>query len=195
MTKADYRKIFRRRAADEGLPPAAMLARTLQAADAVRRLARAIPAWMNARHPCVYSAIAGEMPTAGLLVECLERMAPVALPRVAGDELALHIVTGGDKLQRGAFGILEPVADLPQADPAQIDCIVVPGVAFDATGGRVGRGRGYYDRLLARIPATAPRIALAWEWQVFERVPLEPHDLRMDFIITPERVIDCRANR
>lgn len=104
------------------------------------------------------------------------------LPVVVGDDLELRRYTGPDDLAVGAYGIEEPVGEA-FTDYASIDLVVVPGVAFDRNGNRLGRGRGYYDRLLPRIPA-ARKLGLCFPYQLLDEVPSEPLDVRMDEVLT-----------
>lgn len=105
----------------------------------------------------------------------------VVLPVVVGDDLELRRYTGPQDLAVGAYGIEEPTGP-PFEHPEQIGCIVVPGVAFDRQGNRLGRGKGYYDRLLPRLPQ-ARKIGLCFPFQLVDKVPAEPFDIRMDEII------------
>jgi len=97
--------------------------------------------------------------------------------------LELRIYTGPENMSIcGVYGIEEPTGEA-FTDYAAIDFIVVPGVAFDAKGNRLGRGKGYYDRLLPRIP-TAYKAGICFPFQLVEEVPAESFDVRMDIIIT-----------
>lgn len=140
--------------------------------------------WQSAGSVCAFASLRGE-PDA---LDPWPQDKRVALPRVAGDELVFHWITGREELLLGSFGILEPPAD---ASPAgnEFDLILVPGLAFDLRGGRLGRGRGYYDRFLAG--ATGLRVGVCFEDQIVADVPLEPHDLRMDFVVTPSSICRC----
>ena len=94
------------------------------------------------------------------------------------------------KLSAGSFGILEPKPELRrlpihQFSPEDLDAVLVPGLAFDRTGGRLGRGKGYYDRFFQKLPKKTLLIGLAFDEQVVERVPLEPHDRKIDLLVTP----------
>lgn len=111
----------------------------------------------------------------------------IALPRVVGEHLTLHWVDGPASLVKGRFGILEPPDSAPIADVRALDLILVPGVAFDHGGGRLGRGRGYYDRLLAGTPAF--KVGVCFDSQIVSKVPCEPHDIRMDAVITPSGMV------
>lgn len=106
----------------------------------------------------------------------------ILLPVVVGDDLELRLYTGPEDLAIGAYGIEEPTG-ARFTDYTAIDLIIVPGVAFDRNGNRLGRGKGYYDRLLPRIPS-AYKIGICFPFQVVEEVPAEPFDIRMDEIIT-----------
>lgn len=105
----------------------------------------------------------------------------ILLPVVVGDELELRIYTGPQDLAHGAYGIEEPTGEL-FTDYAAIDLAVIPGVAFDALGNRLGRGKGYYDRLLPQL--TAYKVGICFPFQLVEEVPAEPFDISMDAIIT-----------
>lgn len=106
----------------------------------------------------------------------------ILLPVVVGDDLELRLYTRPEDLKPGAYGIEEPTGEL-FTDYADIDFIAVPGVAFDRNGNRLGRGKGYYDRLLPRIPS-AYKAGICFPFQLVEEVPAEPFDIRMDEIIT-----------
>jgi 5-formyltetrahydrofolate cyclo-ligase len=115
------------------------------------------------------------------------------LPRIVRTpqrHLELHAV--GDPardLIAGPWGIREPDPQrCPRMTLADATCVLVPGVAFDATGARLGYGGGFYDRLLATAP-TVPRIAAAFDLQLVDAVPVDAHDLRVDRVITPTREI------
>jgi 5,10-methenyltetrahydrofolate synthetase len=114
---------------------------------------------------------------------CLPRFSPPAgcyePAQVRSLECVLHI---------GQFGIREPAAHCPAIPVNQLDLALAPGVAFDAGGHRLGRGRGYYDRLLEPFAGVAAGVA--FDWQILERVPVEPHDRRLDVIVTPTRWLD-----
>ena len=113
------------------------------------------------------------------------------LPCVDGDDLLLRPYTGRDCLVAGEqFGIGEPAAydatgnALPVfTDLEAIDLIIVPGVAFDRDGNRLGRGRGFYDRMLMSTP-NALKVGLAFDFQMLDKVPTEPFDVKMDFVIS-----------
>lgn len=114
----------------------------------------------------------------------------VVLPRVniGSRMLELHRVTDlVHDTGPGYRGIPEPLDHTPRIDAAAIDWILVPGVAFDLTGRRLGYGGGFYDRLLSHVPAQVPRIAGAFDLQVVPQVPAAPHDLTVDRIVT-----ECR---
>lgn len=105
----------------------------------------------------------------------------ILLPVVEGDDLELRVYEGRDELKEGAFHIDEPTgAIFTHYD--DIDLVIVPGVAFDKEGNRLGRGKGYYDRLLPRIKAR--KIGICFPFQKVDKVPVEPYDIKMNAIIT-----------
>lgn len=105
----------------------------------------------------------------------------IVLPVVRGDDLELRLYTGDDSLTTGAFRIGEPTGP-PFTDCGQIDLAVIPGVAFDRLGNRLGRGKGYYDRLLPRLKGTY-KMGLCFPGQLVDRLPAEEHDVRMDEVV------------
>ena len=103
------------------------------------------------------------------------------LPCVKGDELELRYFDGEERLQPGeGYAIPEPVGEL-FADWGKIDLILVPGVAFDKFGNRLGRGKGYYDKVLKQTEAY--KLGVCFDFQLVERVPVEPHDVKMDRVV------------
>lgn len=109
----------------------------------------------------------------------------VAYPRVISDrrQLAFHAVTL-DELAPSRFGLREPSSDAPGIGVADIAAFVVPGLAFDRSGGRIGWGRGHYDATFAAAAPSALRVGLAYECQVIEQVAREAHDVALHIIIT-----------
>ena len=108
----------------------------------------------------------------------------LVLPRVVHDQLVLHRWQG-QECRQSRFGILEPSPEWEVIAPANIDLFLVPGLAFDRQGGRLGFGRGFYDRLLPQ--SRGQRIGIGWENQLVDWVAMEPHDGRMDGLVTEKR--------
>ncbi|MDA1162979.1 MAG: 5-formyltetrahydrofolate cyclo-ligase [Planctomycetota bacterium] len=113
----------------------------------------------------------------------------------AEGELELFHMESVDELSEGMYRILEPQPELrhlPEkvVEPAAIDLIMVPGVAFDKRGGRTGHGKGYYDKLLEHARPDCPLIALAFDCQMFPEIPMQSHDIFMDKVITESAVYD-----
>lgn len=111
-----------------------------------------------------------------------------ALPRVAGTRLAIHPYCE-KRLVWHRFGMLEPEQGLPIIQPQEIDVVLVPGLAFDRQGCRLGYGGGYYDRFLSTTPAM--RVGIAWDSCVADEIPCTHLDQRMDWLATPTRVFHC----
>lgn len=130
----------------------------------------------------LFASIPGEIDTAPLARALAAGGVRVGWPRVDGDELDLRFAAAADLRPAGRFRIPEPPHDAAPVPDEAIDVVFVPGLAFDALGGRLGHGRAYYDRLLARVPR-ARRVGLALAHQVVPRVPVEPHDARLDLLI------------
>ena len=146
-----------------------------------------------------YAAFRSEADVSEVVRWCWACGVPVALPRVdaAAKTMTLREVRGEEELRPGAFGIPEPGAEAPLALPVPGTLMLVPGLAFDTSGRRLGYGGGYYDRLLAAYRADVESGAIvlaapAFSLQVAEDVPAAPHDVRVRFLITEEGVIDCR---
>lgn len=104
-----------------------------------------------------------------------------AYPRVFGDHLTFHT---GDNLTVGSFGILEPAEGEEEIAVREIDAFICPGLAFDRKGGRLGRGRGFYDRLLAQARPDSLKIGVCYDFQVVDDTFSEPHDVFMDHLIS-----------
>ncbi len=115
------------------------------------------------------------------------------LPRlVSGAEfVAIPWVRGGE-LEQNSYGLWEPPLKNLPADPLLLDLILVPGLAFDEQGHRLGMGKGYYDRYLKKTPA-AFKIGIAFAEQILARVPQEPYDVAMDAVATDEEAFFCHA--
>jgi 5-formyltetrahydrofolate cyclo-ligase len=136
-----------------------------------------------------------EWDTRLLLSKALAQGKTVAVPRVNQERrmLEIHAVCdAASEIAPGYRGIPEPRADCPPVAVATIDWVLVPGVAFDAEGRRVGYGGGYYDRLLPLLERGAARVAGAFELQVVEHVPAAPHDTPVDAIVTERRTLEPR---
>ena len=107
----------------------------------------------------------------------------ILLPSVKGHDIELRRYTASDRLEKGAFGIQESCGEL-FTDYAAIDLAIIPGVAFDADGNRLGRGQGFYDRLLERLQDYhIYKIGICFDFQRVEHVPVKEHDVRMDEVL------------
>ena len=137
-------------------------------------------AWISA-----FAALPGEPDLLPLLAEFPDRQ--WIFPRVENDRLMLHPVADPSRdLLPGAFGIREPSPALPVIDVTAIDAFLCPGLAFDRNGGRLGRGRGFYDRLLAQARPNARKLGIAFSFQLVDDTFPEPHDMRMEKILIGE---------
>ncbi|MDR1925956.1 MAG: 5-formyltetrahydrofolate cyclo-ligase [Planctomycetaceae bacterium] len=119
---------------------------------------------------------------------------PLIVPFCAGDDIVPIRVESAEELCRGRFGILEPMSQIwklaeRRVELDSIDVILVPGVLFDRECNRLGRGGGYYDRFLARLPEKNIRVGLCFAMQIFNSIPKEIHDQRVDIVITEKEII------
>ena len=142
----------------------------------------ATPQWQQAKTVLLYHSLPDEVATHDLIRRATTIGKRVLLPVVEGDDLLLRSYQPSDELHEGAFHIFEPTGET-FTDYAAIDLAVIPGVAFTPDGFRLGRGRGYYDRLLPHLIATC-KIGICWPFQLLSELPTEPHDVRMDAVIT-----------
>lgn len=125
-----------------------------------------------------------------LIVDALRvRGIRVALPRVAEPTgMSLHAFDEDSQLVVGSFGVLEPDWRAAHIQPHEVDAAIVPGVAFDAQGNRLGYGGGFYDRLLPHLRGECPVIGLAFDEQVVDEIPTQPHDVPVDLVVTQSTV-------
>lgn len=130
----------------------------------------------------LYSSLPDEVSTAELINTLYHEGKNILLPSVVGDDIELHEYCGKESMIVGAFGIMEPTGRL-FSDYNKINVAVIPGMAFDLQGNRLGRGKGYYDRFLPKIP-NAKKIGLCYPFQIVESVPVEAHDIPMDKVIS-----------
>jgi 5-formyltetrahydrofolate cyclo-ligase len=137
-----------------------------------------------------YFPFRSEINTRMLIEKALFQGKRIALPKVNKKKLDLYyiksLLTG---LEPGCYDIMEPVpSECERALPLEIDLVIVPGVGFDAGMNRLGYGGGFYDKLLREISPQVPRIALAFDLQVVDHVPVSEHDLKIDILITESRI-------
>ncbi len=163
---------------------------------ASRTIAEKIPGlecWNDSRTVMCYVSLRLEVGTRELMGQAQKAGKQLVVPYCVDGELGLFHLESVDELSPGLMGILEPRAELRMlagkvVDANELDLVLVPGVAFDRQGGRVGYGRGHYDKLLARVRDDAMKVGLAFECQVFEDDPVGELDVRMDVVVTESNV-------
>lgn len=158
----------------------------------------ALEAFQRARTVLAYCSFGSEPVTDPFLRAVLAHGKTLALPKVGREARALEVFRVSDpgrELRPGVWGIREPdPAACAPVPLGALDLVVVPGVVFDVRGGRIGYGAGYYDRLLRGLAEDVALVAAAFEVQIVDEVPMEPHDRPIDRIVTERRVIE-RAPR
>ena len=142
-----------------------------------------------------YVDVRAEARTRHALPQALESGKKIVIPYCVDGELELFHLQSMEELETGMYKILEPREDLrgvasKRVDVGELDLILVPGVAFDARGGRTGHGKGYYDKLLENAKPETPLIALAYECQMFDEIPMQDHDIFMDKVVTEANVYE-----
>jgi len=156
---------------------------------------RALVAFRASHTVMVYMALAQEVQTGLIIEEARRQRKRVAIPVIQGPTLvAVELPPEGTPLQCGPYGILEPACKTAIVRPEDIPCVLVPGVAFDRYGGRLGFGHGYYDRFLSQCSSTTCYCGLAFGIQILPCVPRLPHDVCMHWIVTEQGVIPCISN-
>lgn len=152
----------------------------------------AMPEVGGATTALAFWSFGSEVETAGAIVALRERGVRVALPRIETGEMVAVAFEPGDAVAATTFGAMEPTA-AGVVEPREVDLVVVPGVAFDRRGARVGYGGGFYDRFLSRTRAGVPAVAIAFALQLVPAVPEGGIDRRVDAIVTEDEVIRCGA--
>lgn len=143
---------------------------------------------IKARTISIFFSKSEETGTEQILIELFRMRKIVTAPKIANQELALYRITSIHDVVSGPFGIKEPRTSFQNIPASEIDVFIVPGIAFDRSGNRLGWGKGYYDRLLKNV--TNPRIGLAYSRQLVPHIPHEPYDIVMTEIITENEVIN-----
>ena len=157
--------------------------------SSIQARVRAVGEFARAGVIACYVGVADEVGTIELIEEALARGAVVLVPWRDGNDLHLARINSMAELVPVSFGLLEPPRELVLSDgrlvpPTEVEVLLIPGVAFDRLGGRLGHGKGFYDRLLERAGPDPLRVALAFEEQVVERVPMLSGDEPMDLLVT-----------
>lgn len=173
--------------------------RKLRSEKVIERL-KSMPKFMQAGSLMLYWSLPDEVNTHELVLDCAAAGKKVYLPVVDGEDLRIRRFTGMDTMKEGAsFSIPEPSVGAEEVSLADIDLVVVPGVAFDMRGGRMGRGKGFYDRLFSGIlekKQSPYKVGICFDFQIMDNVPMEPHDTLMDVVLSETRSnVSDYANR
>jgi 5-formyltetrahydrofolate cyclo-ligase len=174
------------------LDPSFIASASRQIADNILHLATA---WPHGATIVLFGGLKGEPDLLSHLLPALNAQgACLALFQIDSSELQPRQIQSLDDLQRGPMNVWEPKLHCPGLDVAALDIILVPGLAFTRDGSRIGRGGGYYDRLLASPSCRAQRIAIAFDLQIVDSIPVEYHDQRVHQIITESGLIQASAS-
>lgn len=136
---------------------------------------------------CFYVAMPHEVDTAPMIDRALAAGMRVCVPRCNAQtiDLTLYAIESRAQLKAGTWGILEPAPDPARlVRPENVACVLVPGVAFDADGNRIGNGKGFYDRFLKKLAPGASKIGLAYSLQMVPRIIVDAHDVKLDLVLT-----------
>lgn len=185
MKKTIRKEILKKR--DEMSPDSKMLKDTL-----IKERLFSLSEYINAQTILFYVSFRSEVDTLSMIRESLAREKRIVIPKVNKEEhmLMLYEIKDITELTAGYMGIPEPsMPDGKLVNLESIDLIIIPGVAFDYLGNRLGYGAGYYDILLSKKQKKIPIVALAYEEQIVDSIPSEKHDVKVDMIVTDKTVI------
>ena len=159
--------------------------------DEIRQKLFQIECVKQAETVCTFISAFKEPDTVETIKELWKQGKKVVVPitDIESGTLSLSYINSMDDMGKGAYGILEPKT-VQTADENNIDVILVPGLAFDRNGGRMGFGKGYYDRLLENNKAV--KIGLCYDFQILGKIPTESHDVPMNFVITEKEILEIR---
>ena len=162
----------------------------VRAVESVDLCARLEPQLRSAHTILFFAPLADELDVWPLLEKCAAAKKICALPAFnpATQSYAARLLFNpATEIATGKFGVREPQAGCPEISLTEFDLVLVPGVAFDLSGNRLGRGRGFYDRILTET--TGVKCGVAYDFQLLEKIPTEPHDATVNFIFTPSRCV------
>jgi len=166
------------------LSPAARVAASSQACSRLQQER----IWLEAQSVLLYAPLPDELDIHPLLRDALARGKALALPRFDAENqiyLARRVLDLTEDLRRGQFGIREPKENCPEMPLNELDFVLAPGVAFAMDGRRLGRGRGFYDRLLSSVRGI--KCGIGFDEQIMDDIPAGSRDIRLDYILTPTR--------
>lgn len=174
ITKRELRKMISNKKKEHSV--AAKIEKSKAVFDQIKQLKE----FQEAKNVLCYWSMEDEVHTHGFVIEASANK-NIFLPVVSGDDLLIRKFTGTDNMKEGiSFSILEPDSS-ENVNISNIDLVIAPGVAFDLSGGRIGRGKGYYDRLLT--DTNIYKIGVCFDFQLVECVPIDEHDILMNKII------------
>ena len=162
-----------------------------QASLQARKLLEQQAAWQNAKSIFFYAPLPEELDVWPLIHDSIAAGKLVCLPRFDAAThryVACEVRNVADEIISGKFGVREPAPSCVAVPLNRLDLILVPGVAFDTRGHRLGRGKGFYDQLLA--DAGGIRCGVAFDEQILTEIPIEPHDVLVNCILTPSRWLE-----
>jgi len=142
--------------------------------------------FINAESVFLFLSFGSEIDTKRIIQYALDERKTVYLPKVVSNHLEIFEIEDFDNLERSSYGIFEPNKNCKSLNSRKIDFILMPGLAFDATGARLGYGAGYYDRFIASLPLydKIVKVAIAYDFQMIKNVPTTRYDIPVDRIIT-----------
>ncbi|PKL52127.1 MAG: 5-formyltetrahydrofolate cyclo-ligase [Nitrospira bacterium HGW-Nitrospira-1] len=189
--KAELRKeLLRRR---DQIPPEVRKAKNRM----IRERLLSLDEFKNAGVIFFFASFRTEVDTAELIKSALSSGKRIVLPRVNKDrhELLLYEIHAFSELTPEYMGIPEPPLQDNQMSINDVDLVIIPGAGFDASGNRIGYGGGYYDGLLSGLQKPIPVIAPAYEEQLVDSLPSEPHDIKVQMIVTDRQLIRCKPQQ
>ncbi|MFH1240400.1 MAG: 5-formyltetrahydrofolate cyclo-ligase [Candidatus Diapherotrites archaeon] len=152
----------------------------------------------KAKNVMFYAAMKGEVKTRAMIQETLAMGKKVIVPITDFEkqEISISEIKSFTELEEKKCGLYEPKKEFfREFDPKKVDFIIVPGLAFDCEGDRIGYGFGFYDKFLLKIKPTIPTVGLAFEFQIVYEIPREKHDVPIHKIVTEKRIIDTKQGK